>query len=326
MSRILYLPNPYSQQRQREKQRKIYPVLLAMEAEYYRKQGHQVCWDDPDGVYDKIVRVPEGLPFLDLPHPDREFTRWREYQDNGNFKYLPGTYIQSARDCWWGKCTFCSWSKRFPNYELRPVYDVIDEIAECVQMGFKEVFDDSGTFPQEWLGEFCNYMNCTGYNKKIRLSCNWRFGMEPDYVKLRKAGFRMMLYGLESANQETLDRINKGIDVGEAMQELKQASEAGIEAHLAVMFGFPWETEAEAMRTLHLVQYLLTEGYAKTAQASLYTVPREANNPDHAKYVGQIYDVWKSPRFWKHKIMDIKSMADLKYLGRQIKAGLKTWR
>jgi hypothetical protein len=31
----------------------------------------------------------------------------KKYQTNGNFKYNPGTYIQSASGCWWGKCTFC---------------------------------------------------------------------------------------------------------------------------------------------------------------------------------------------------------------------------
>jgi len=46
--RILYLPNSYSQQRQREKPANIYPVRMAMEAEWYRKQGHEVYWLSSD--------------------------------------------------------------------------------------------------------------------------------------------------------------------------------------------------------------------------------------------------------------------------------------
>jgi len=42
--RILYQPNCYSQQRQREKKANIYPVLMAMEAEKYRQEGHEVIW------------------------------------------------------------------------------------------------------------------------------------------------------------------------------------------------------------------------------------------------------------------------------------------
>ena len=46
----------------------------------------------------------DSLPFI-----DRDLTKWRLYADkNGNYKRRPGTYIMSARDCWWGKCTFCS--------------------------------------------------------------------------------------------------------------------------------------------------------------------------------------------------------------------------
>jgi len=326
MSRILYLPNPYSQQRQREKKRKIYPILMAMEAEYYRQQGHEVAWDTPDGIYDRVIREPEGLPFLKLPAPDRQFTRWWEYQDNGNFKHLPGTYIQSARDCWWGKCTFCQWTKKYPTYEMREPYDVISEIQDCAEMGFKEVFDDSGTFPIDTLRDFCEAAKYLDFKNRIKISCNWRLLQWEEWDVMKQAGFRMLLIGLESANQYTLDRINKGIDIKEAIHMLRDMAKAGLEPHPTVMFGFPWETEADALRTLDMVHHLLKKGYAKTAQASLYTVPDGENNPNHAKYINQIYDVWKSPEFWKNKIMDIKSTADIKYLGRQIREGLRSWR
>ena len=73
--RILYLPNAYSQQRQREKKANIYPVRMAMESEFYRNQGHEVHWEYAIGRYDKIISEPENLPFLTLPRPDRVFTR-----------------------------------------------------------------------------------------------------------------------------------------------------------------------------------------------------------------------------------------------------------
>jgi radical SAM superfamily enzyme YgiQ (UPF0313 family) len=104
--RILYLPNAYSQQRQHEKRANIYPVLLAMQAKWYRKQGHEVHWNWGQGRYDKIISEPENLPFLTLPAPDRVFTRAKDY-DSGNYKFRPGTHIMSASGCWWGKCSFC---------------------------------------------------------------------------------------------------------------------------------------------------------------------------------------------------------------------------
>lgn len=322
--RIQYLPHGYSQQRQREKKKKIYPVLMAMEAEWYRKRRHKVYWNTSQNikgsVFDKTITEAEGLPFLDLPHPDREFTRWWEYQDNGNFKYKPATYIQSARDCWWRKCVFCEWAKKYPKYECRPIEDVIDEIEECKALGFKEVFDDSGTFPNgEWLNEFLRQL--APFHKNLRFSANLRLGDWP-FRDMRMSGFRMVLFGLESASQETLDKINKGIKV-EDYKYIIKAAKAGLEPHVTVMFGYPWETDEDAMNTLKLVWWLLKKGYAKTAQASYYTVDSNLGNRDHHKYVNKIYDVAKSPIFWFNKIRGIHNVADLKYFWLSIKTGIK---
>lgn len=339
--RILYLPNAYSQQRQYEKKANVYPVLLAMEAEWYRKQGHEVYWDVQNkfsdipnikiawNFYDKVIEKPEGLPFLSLPHPDRKLTKWWEYQDNGNFKYKPATYIQSANGCWWGKCSFCVENGKV--YEMRPVDDVIDEIIECYSLGFREVFDDSGTFPiDDWLDKFCHklhnaqlFFTDTEGRKhfNFKISCNMRM-VDIDYFLLRQVGFRMLLFGLESANQETLDKINKGMKTDKNIIYLIKASRAGLEPHIAVMFGYPWETDKDAINTLKLVWWLLKKGYAKTAQASFYDPPDKLINLCHRKYVSKIYDIWKSPQFWFNQIRDIHNKDDLKYLWKKIKVGL----
>jgi anaerobic magnesium-protoporphyrin IX monomethyl ester cyclase len=332
--RILYLPNEYSQQRQREKKRKIYPILMAMEAEWYREQGeHYVDFDPderfsyPNGFFDKIITEPEGLDFLSLPKPDRVFTRAmdKKYQSNGNFKYTPGTYIQSASGCWWGKCSFCV--EKDKPYIVRSVNDVLQEINECQALGFREVFDDSATFPTgKWLEEFCQWRKGIIFPK---ISCNMRL-VDVDYKMMKDAGFRMLLFGVESANQETLDRINKGVKV-EDIKYIKKASEAGLEPHIAVMFGYPWESDEDALKTLRLVHWLLRNGYAKTAQASFYrpnkTGDRQGDSKlSHRHFTKRIYNVAYSPQFWFNKIKDVHNIDDLKYLWRMIKEGLNAKR
>ena len=339
--RILYLPNSHCQQRQLEKPNFLaYPVLLAMEAEWYRKQGHEVLWHyysgwEEDLMYKtngmlqrwNIIQQLEGLPFLSLPHPDRVFTDAKnpKYQRNGNFKYLPATYIQSASGCWWGKCEFCV--EKGKPYEVRPVEDVISEIRECFDMGFMEVFDDSATFPTgEWLEKFCScfLLHAHWYGgKKRRISCNMRM-VDVDYKRMKYVGFRMLLFGLESANQKTLDKINKGRKV-EDVKYIIKAAKAGLEPHIAVMF-FPGESDKDSLTTLRLVWWLLKKGYAKTAQASVYNPTHIIqDSPETRKartYVRRIYDTWRSPSFWLTKLLDIHDKDDLKYLWRQIKAGL----
>ena len=327
--KLLFLPTEYSQQRQHEKKRLIWPVRLAMEATYHRNQGHTVWWDKPEKIKEaqKLIRrersYPSSTTFSALPRPDRILTDAfnPKYQGNGNYKRHPGTYIQSADGCWWGACKFCIEKNHFP-YQVRPVEDVIAEIHECSQLGFKEVFDDSATFPVgEWLDKFCKVMT-TGHfpHGKPTLGCNMRM-VDIDYRMMKAAGFRMVLFGLESANQDTLDKVNKGVKV-EDYKYIIEAAQAGLEPHVCVIFGYPWETDKDAVNTLRLVHWLLRKGYAKTAQASFYDVP-EGGKEEHRKYVNRIYQAGFYPDFWFNKLRDIKNADDLKYLWRGIKEGVK---
>ena len=209
-----------------------------------------------------------------LPFIDRELTRWWLYAEkNGNFKRTPGTYIMAGRDCWHHRCTFCSWTTIFPRYRSRSPENVLDEIGELIERyGVREIMDDTGTFPKgEWLREFCRGMIERGYSRKVTLDCNMRFGALSceDYVLMKEAGFRLLLFGLESANQETLDRINKALTVEDIVESCKMARAAGLYPHVTIMFGYPWESYEEASNTLRLGRYLLKKGYAYTVQATV---------------------------------------------------------
>ncbi|MFH0935739.1 MAG: radical SAM protein [Candidatus Omnitrophota bacterium] len=291
----------------------------------------------------------------DIPFIDRELTCWRQYAfKNGNFKRTPGTYIMSARDCWWGQCTFCSWPAMYPEYRSRNTENVLDEIGELIERyKIREIMDDSGSFPVGiWLEDFCSGMIKRGYNKKIYLDCNMRFGAL-DFAQLRlmkKAGFRLLLYGLESANQKTLDKINKNLKVERISEECRLARRAGLFPHITIMFGYPWESYADARNTLKLGRWLLTKGYAYTAQATLvipypgtplFTECRLGNrlkSLDWDDYdmkqpvmqgpiddsrimelIQEIYRVSYSPEFLIRKIFSVRDADDLKYLARAAK-------
>lgn len=213
----------------------------------------------------------------DSPWIDRDLVDWRLYSvKNGNFRRTPGTYVMSGRDCWHGKCTFCSWTTLYPKYRTREPIDVVDEIEMLVsKYGVKEIMDDSGSFPVgEWLKVFCNEVIRRGLNKKVRIDCNMRFGRltADDYRLMRKAGFRLVLFGVESANQATLDRLNKALKVEDVEKGAKWASEAGLDVHLTFMFGYPWEGPKEIVNTVRLARRLLANGHASTLQCTM-TIP-----------------------------------------------------
>jgi len=338
---------------------------------YYRESGD---WDESlkdesinwrDGGYNNLVVKNSGikqdyhLHNLDsLPMIDRELTRWELYAfKNGNFKYTPGAYIMSGRDCWWGRCIFCSWTTMFPgaNFRVRSADLALDEVGHLIDMGVKEIMEDSGSLPVgKWLIDFCNGMIERKYNEKVSISCNMRINgiKDPDTWKLmKKAGFRLILFGLESANQETLNKINKNLKVEEIENGLRICKEAGLYPHITAMIGYPWETYSDAKKTVVLARDLFKKGYVDTLQATvlipypgtpLYQYCKENNllnfndydrfdqreqvmkselNTEQVKDLTQdLYKSFMSPQFLIHKITSIRSLDDVKFL---FKSGLK---
>ena len=319
--------SPYNQQRQFEKPVWVYPAHIAMFATFLRNAGHEVLWgEDLKHKSDRltvVIRSDEQIevPFELLPFPDRIFTdaknkRWQSY---GNYKFHPATHMMASNLCWYGKCTFCVDTKKLEEGEhrgIRTVDHVIKEIDDLIKNGYKEVFDDSGTFPiGKWLQEFCVKMRVNGRYKKIKIGCNMRV-QDVDWQMMADSGFRFILMGIESRNQITLDNIKKSQQADDMERIIKEASDAGLEPHGTFMTGYPWESWEYEKRTINFCHHLLKKGYLKTAQASVYSPPRTSPASDSIghKYLPLFYDVYKSPEFLLRKVSDIKRWEDFTYL------------
>jgi len=234
-------------------------------------------WWREDGVPKNSGRFRLDHDLNAAPWIDRDLVNWRLYADkNGNFRRTPGTYIMSGRDCWHAKCTFCSWTTLYPTYRTRNPLDVVDEIEMLVsKYGIREIMDDSGSLPVgSWLETFCREIIKRGLQKKVRIDCNMRFGRLgfEDYKLMRRAGFRLVLFGVESANQGTLDRFVKALKVEDVERGCEWAHKAGLDVHLTFMFGHAWEGPEEIANTVRFARRLLAKGWASTLQCTL-TIP-----------------------------------------------------
>ncbi|MFH1037064.1 MAG: radical SAM protein [PVC group bacterium] len=292
------------------------------------------------------------------PSIDRQLTKWELYAyKNGNYRQTPGTYIMSGRDCWWGKCTFCSWPQLYPKFRVRSVNNVLDEIGMIIKKyPVREIMDDTGTFPRgEWLRSFCRGVIQRGYHHKIGFDCNFRFGAADfdDYRLMKQAGLRFLLFGLESGNQETLDRLNKNLRVETIIESCRMARKAGLFPHITIMFGYPWENYEQARNTLKLGKYLLKKGYAYTMQATVVVpYPRtplyeeclekdwlltsdwadfDMKQPvmktpfpekDLMKLVQGMYSIAYDPVFLARKMLSIRDWADIQFF---LRAGKKVF-
>lgn len=211
-----------------------------------------------------------------LPVINRQLTKWQNYAyKNGNFKFLPGAYTMIGRDCWWrkdGGCKFCSWTSIYPTFRVATPEMMIKEVESLLALGVREIFDDTGTFPiGPWLKKFCELMIAKGYNKRVTISCNMRAKAlsKEEYALVGQAGFRFLLYGLESASQNTLDRLNKGAKWDDIKSATQWAKQAGLEPHVTCMIGYPWESQTEAQKTLALTKELFDKGQIDSLQATI---------------------------------------------------------
>lgn len=301
------------------------------------------------GAYDLHRHSLDELPLI-----NRELTKWKLYAyKNGNFKYTPGAYMMSGRDCWWGKCTFCSWTTLFPgkSFRTQSPQKALAEVENLIKLGVKEIMEDSGTLPVgKGLQEFCEGMIAKGFHKKVRMSCNMRINAIKDveiWKLMKTAGFRFVLFGLESANQETLNKLDKGLRVEEIEPGLKLCKQAGLEPHITAMVGYPWETKEDARRTVDLAKRLFKKGYVDTLQATIvipypgtplykYCAENDLLNftdydrfdqreqvmnsgvtTEEVKALTQgLYKAFVSPQFIWRKIKGIRSLEDIKFLSR----------
>lgn len=89
------------------------------------------------------------------------------------------------------------------------------------------------------------------------------------YDLMGKAGFRFILYGLESASQKTLDKLNKGTTPEDMVIGAKMATKGGLDPHVTCMVGYPWESKKEAETTVARTKELFDNGWINTLQATI---------------------------------------------------------
>ncbi len=189
-----------------------------------------------------------------LPFPNRNLIPHQWYAE-GHVRNFPFTFVMAARGCP-NRCAFCLWPNIFYNHRVRvrSAKNIVDELEWLIkEYGMKEIFFDDDTFNVSKLRvmDICNEM--LNRNVKIVWGCSGRVDCvdEEMIVLMKKAGCKLICYGVESANEETLEKTHKGISLKMAQSAVKLTQKGGIIAHVNLMIGFPWETKTEMENTIN---------------------------------------------------------------------------
>lgn len=142
------------------------------------------------------------------------------------------------------QCDFCS-KPIFGNLFRRRNLDAIfEEIGQIRSLGYDTLWiaDDNFTLDPDFLERFCERI--TPLN--VAWSCLSRStGIDRSIVeRMRAAGCRRVFLGLESGNEETLQRMNKQTTLEENTRTVNTFHDAGVEVAAFFIVGYPGETEA----------------------------------------------------------------------------------
>ena len=210
---------------------------------------------------------------------------------------FPMVMIITGRGCP-HRCFFCVYPQTFHGrrYRFRSPENVVAEfeyivknLPEVKEIGIE---DDTFTANRQRTREICKLL--IERRLKIKWYCNVRVDLDFDTMRLMKqAGCRLVTVGFESANQQVLNNIHKGVKVEQIKQFVRDTNKARILVHGCFMAGNPGDTKSTLKDNLRLAKqfncdsmqfypllvypgteaydwakrnnYILTEDYAKWA-------------------------------------------------------------
>ncbi|MHC4563555.1 MAG: B12-binding domain-containing radical SAM protein [Planctomycetota bacterium] len=123
--------------------------------------------------------------------------------------------VSSSRGCPFN-CVFCSfnrnpWGEK-RKWVARSPEAVVDELAG-VEAPLVAFVDDLFTHDMDRVARICDLLVARGIRKKYVINARLEIAKRPDVLrKMEKAGFVMLLLGIESAHDKTLRSMGKGFD------------------------------------------------------------------------------------------------------------------
>ncbi|MCL6105869.1 MAG: B12-binding domain-containing radical SAM protein [Actinobacteria bacterium] len=197
----------------------------------------------------------DSLPFPAhdlLPEPAR-YNPYPAWGNRGKF-----SCIISGRGCPY-RCSFCDvTSQQGRRYRLRSAENIVDEISwlnldfGVTTFSFR---DPSMICDRNRLMEICRLIE--EKNLSIAWTCSARANeIDPEMLAaMKKAGCRLMQYGIEVGNAEMLLKIKK-ISKARVAEAVRQTRGAGILAHGYFLFGFLEETKETIAETISFAKEL----------------------------------------------------------------------
>jgi len=216
-----------------------------------------------DGKQQKKIIIQKP-PFLDLNSielPAREFLNKDFYFKPGKvfggdtFKPGNSTTMMTSRGCPYN-CGFCASPElhhrkvRYRGTEsVKNEINLLKEVYGVTEIRFQ---DDCFTLNPKRFKELSHMLSQTGINYR----CSMRVDQADNGTleMLWKSGCREIGFGIESAENNVLNLLEKGTNISKNMDALKKTKERGFKVRAFMMTGLPGETKNSAQKMIDFLE------------------------------------------------------------------------
>ncbi len=213
----------------------------------YRRQGELVC-----NQREAIIKELDDLPLPDYT----DFTSVQKW--GGHIYDYP---LLTSRGCPY-MCTYCSlpsiMGRKWRSQSATMVLKEIKYAIEKHGISRFSVVDDNFTLHRDRAGEICDAMIANNIN----IPWTSQNGIRADKIteelarKMRQAGCRHVWIGIEAADEELFETINKGERLPEVRDGIKKFLAAGIGVGGFFIVGMPYATREKDLKTVDFVKEL----------------------------------------------------------------------
>ena len=224
-----------------------------------------LCYKNKEGSVIANANV-ERIKNLDqLPFPDRSLIKKEKY-------VLPYT-ISTSRGCP-GQCIFCSsksfWGKSVIMRSAENVYKEVMDIYEKYGANIFYITDDTFTASKKRCLEFCEMLRQSG------ISFVWGCESRADVINeefiriLYESGCHKIQFGMESADNEILQRIKKHVTIEQIENAVMCAAKYNMHIQVSYIVGHAFDTEETVKKTISFAKHL-SDDYGARVVCSVNT-------------------------------------------------------
>ena len=237
----------------------------------------------PNLIYIKNGEVVRNASSKALPYDQLACPNFDDLPLNKYLMPYPVLPYMASRGCYWGKCTFCTHSFIYDSHYRKENEERVAEELDYLGKKYKTkffTFSDEAISPNAF-----DRMSKAILSQGVEMRALGMLKFGSDSVEtvelfenMYRAGFLMLFFGLESANDRILSIIDKGCDQATETRVLGNSSLAGIWNHLYLFFGFPTEEKHEAQETIDFtIQHSeLGDGTIHSIGQSIFSLEKDS--------------------------------------------------